>query len=127
MPTIDSELDNDSKNVSFTKHARNESMSYLHSFPLKISKDELNNQLYRLVLESAPYWLKDFVFIVEDSSFDVVSKSSWQAINYALQFEVLESAMASKPTTYEEVVTNPNWCKAMCKKWNLFPKIKHGP
>jgi hypothetical protein len=88
---------------------------------------KLNNQLYRLVLESAPYWLKAFVFIVEDSSFDVVSKSSWQAINYALQFEVLESPMASKPTTYEEVVTDPNWCKAMCKKWNLFPKIKHGP
>jgi hypothetical protein len=53
-------------------------------------------------------------------------KSSWQAINYALQLEVLESPMASEPTTYEEVVTNPNWCKAMCKKWSLFPKIKHG-
>jgi hypothetical protein len=71
--------------------------------------------------------LKDFVSLVEDSSFDVVSRSSWQAIKYALQLEVLESPMASKPTTYEEVVTNPNWRKIMCKKWNLFPKIRHGP
>jgi hypothetical protein len=45
MPTIDSELDNDSKIVSFTKHARNESMSYLHSFPLKISKDEVEQPI----------------------------------------------------------------------------------
>jgi len=70
--------------------------------------------------------LKDFVSIVEDSSFDVVFKSSWQDITYAL-LEVLESPMALEPTTYEEVVTNPNWCEVMCKKWNLFPKIKHRP
>jgi hypothetical protein len=45
MPTIDSELDSDSKLVSFTKHAGNESMSYLHSFPLYRSKDEVEQPI----------------------------------------------------------------------------------
>jgi hypothetical protein len=43
-------------------------------FHRKDPRMKLNNQLYRLVQESAPYWLKDFVSIVEDSSFDVVFK-----------------------------------------------------
>jgi hypothetical protein len=127
MLTIDSELDNDSKFVSFTN------MQEMNQFHICILFHwihigmKLNNQLYRLVQENVPYWLKDFVSIVEDSSFDVVSKSWWQAIDYTLQLEVLESPVAWKPTTYEEVFINPNWCKTMCKKWNLFPKIKHGP
>jgi hypothetical protein len=45
MPTIDLELGNDSKFASFTKHAGNESMSYLHSFPLNRSKDEVEQPI----------------------------------------------------------------------------------